>query len=189
MLDQDDAIKEDFYRENLSYMDKCDVVVSNCVMELENNGERILYRNKIEKKNVKSPKAYIFLDCRIISPGQCLIKKDSIPEFWMTHYLKENGTDDYLLWLLMFEEKKRFEVNMTPLYIHRYTGENLSLNKEKMLSSHEELRDVLMEYPGSRYAKWIRSKVYFMKGENKEYAFLFKWLMDLRMWRIKRFEK
>jgi hypothetical protein len=65
-----------------------------------------------------------------------LIKKDSIPEFWMTHYLKENGTDDYLLWLLMFEEKKRFEVNMTPLYIHRYTGENLSLNKEKMLSSH-----------------------------------------------------
>lgn len=189
MLDQDDEIYEDFYLENLRYTEGKDVVVSNCVMELADGGERILYRNAIEKKNVLSPKAYIFLDCRIISPGQCLIRRDSVPNYWMENLLEANGTDDYLLWLLMFESRKAFSVNMTPLYVHKYTGENLSLNKEKMLRSHEELRDVLEKYPKSRYAKWIRSKVYFMKGENKEYAFLFRWLMNLRMLRIKKFEK
>lgn len=188
-LDQDDEIREDFYLENLRISEGNDVVVSNCVMELHNSGERILYRNKLEQKNAKSPMAFIFLDCRIISPGQCLIRREAIPEFWIQHPLSKNGTDDYLLWLLMFENHARFKVNMTPLYIHKYTGANLSLNKEAMLSSHEELVRVLEQYPHSRYVKWIRSKVYSMKGEKKEYSFLFTWLMNLRLLRIRMFEK
>ena len=189
MLDQDDEIKEDFYLENLKFAPGNDVVVSNCIMELENSGERILYRNALEKKNAKSPMAFIFLDCRIISPGQCLIRRESIPEFWLQHPLSKNGTDDYLLWLLMFELKAKFVVNMTPLYVHKYTGVNLSLNKDVMIKSHEELVKVLELFPRSKYAKWIRSKVYSMKGEKKEYAFLFTALMDLRKLRIKLFEK
>ena len=189
MLDQDDEISEDFFLDNLKYISDRDVVVSNCVMELSDGNRRILYRNNLERKNAKSPMAFIFLDCRIISPGQCLIRRDAIPAFWKENILQANGTDDYLLWLLMFEGRRRFFVNMNPLYIHKYTGENLSLNKEIMIKSHEELSEVLGRYPNSRYAKWIRSKVYSMKGEKKEFAFIFSFLMNLRLLRIELFEK
>lgn len=47
------------------------------------------------------------IGCAITSPGHCLIRKTSIPQLWKENILKNNGSDDLLLWLLMLEENKK----------------------------------------------------------------------------------
>ena len=79
----------------------------------------------------------------IVSPGQCLIKKEAIPKEWKENTLKNNGTDDFLLWLLMFNNNSKVTINFECIYKHKYTGENLSLEKDNMYKSQLELLDVL----------------------------------------------
>lgn len=188
-LDQDDYILEDFYEKTLNSIKDNDVLVSNCILEKNNDEKRILYRNKIELNNVKRPYLYIFLDDRIISPGQCIIKRESIPLFWTKNIMQQNGSDDFLLWLLMFEENKRFSVIKDVLYIHKNTGENFSLNEKKMLKSLEEVTYILSKYDKSRFYKFMKAKVSFLKGKKSGLSFLFFVLMKLRLLRIKLFEK
>ena len=90
-----------------------------------------------------SPKAYAYLDNRIISPGQCVIKKTVIPEFWMRNALKNNGADDLLLWLLILSTNKDVAINPLKLYTHVNTDSNTSLDVDKMLSSVDEMVKLL----------------------------------------------
>ena len=57
--------------------------------------------------------------------------------------MQVNGADDYLLWLLMFNNNAKIECNYNVIYIHKYTGENVSLNNEKMYKSQLDLIQVL----------------------------------------------
>ena len=64
----------------------------------------------------------------------------------MKNTMKVNSADDYFLWLLMIENKCCFSVNYDVLYIHKYTGENVSGSIEQVHKSNREMIDLLIKY-------------------------------------------
>lgn len=144
-LDQDDFIDEDFFYSNLSYINKYpnyDMIVGNGIEELQEKNN-IIYKNKMIMKMVSKKRTYFSVRNFIFSPGQCLIKKKSIPDYWLKNILKINGADDYYLWILMLCENKKFIVNPKKIYIHKNTGSNLSNNQENMYKSELEMLSYL----------------------------------------------
>lgn len=142
MLDQDDEITGDFYCSFIKKMKKADVIVGNGV-EQRNNYDKMLYKYYLMQYTVKFPYFYTRFSCRIISPGQCLIKKESISKEWMENIVTNNGADDAMLWLMMLYEKKVFAINRHIGYVHVNTGNNVSLDSQKMKNSVKEVRDIL----------------------------------------------
>ena len=86
----------------------------------------MLYRTEYQKNRVGSLDVYLTVGTQIVSPGQCAIPRQAIPEFWCSHILKTNGADDYFLWLLLLGNGVKFSYVDLPLYTHAYTGENIS---------------------------------------------------------------
>ena len=80
----------------------------------------------------------------IPSPGACLIKKKIIPKIWIANILKNNGADDWFLWISLFENKARFVCNEKCVYKHNDAGgANLSYNLEKMYDSALEMVEII----------------------------------------------
>jgi hypothetical protein len=75
----------------------------------------------------------------IISPGQVILRRDSMPKLWLENPLKVNGSDDVMLWIMMLNKKQTFSVNHDILYTHKEDGNNISLDFNHMISSIEEL--------------------------------------------------
>lgn len=144
MFDQDDKILPKFYYSQLKAIKDADVVVANGIKEYEGYN-KYLYQYNFMQQTVKWEWFYLNFSCRILSPGQCLIKKKSIPDIWIKNPLKNNGADDFFLWLLLFEENKKFQINRERLYIHVNTGENLSLCQDKMDTSLQEVVDLALD--------------------------------------------
>lgn len=141
-LDQDDYINEDFFVKTISYMQNYDVCVTNGYYEKANTSE-LIYKNSFTQKQISNMKCMFTYRNLIISPGQCLIKKKSVPSLWIKQSLKVNGADDYMLWLLMLIENKKFAMINEPLYVHTYNGGNLSLNENNMLESIFEMYEIM----------------------------------------------
>ena len=95
-------------------------------------------------------KTYLRVGNQIVSPGQCLIPKASIPSFWTTHICKKNGSDDYFLWILLLAQKRHFLFVDEPLYVHHYTAQNLSADAKKMDASSYEFITYLETGEGNR---------------------------------------
>ena len=132
-LDQDDELKKESINVFLNKIGDNDMCISNGIYEL-NGKERLLYKKRFNKY-LTNEKKYLKIKNFIISPGQCLIKKESISKRWLESPLKINGADDYMLWLLMFEERKKLCYANDILYVHKDTGSNLSFNVNNMLNS------------------------------------------------------
>ena len=164
-LDQDDAIADNFFLSQLRCMKETDdIIVANGIAEYVSH-KKLLYRYWFMQWTVKHIWFYAKFDCRIISPGQCLIRKSSIPEIWTKKIMTKNGADDYFLWLVMHSQGKRFGINREILYTHRYTSENLSEDKNKMNQSVGELLFFVETLVQSKYVKMIRERV-SRNGEN-----------------------
>lgn len=146
-LDQDDEINEFFFKECFTKI-KSDsnipFVVCNGIVE-HPNYKRMIYKNKLMQKLVQERICYALFDNRILSPGQCLIKRQAIPGAWKKSILKNNGADDMFLWILILSNKK----NKKPvliyknMYTHKNTYNNASLNVTKMFLSIDEMVDKL----------------------------------------------
>ena len=147
-LDQDDKIKNNFMLEMGKKAKErfADVIIANAIIEDE-HGKHIFYTNKYAIKCATKFRPYYRINNQIFSPGQCLIKKESIPDEWQEYHMKNNGADDYFLWILMFSKKKVFTYLNKCLYIHCYTGENLSYNLDKMLESTMEMLSYISKVP------------------------------------------
>ena len=144
-LDQDDEITNDALISQYNKIEQgADLVLGNGMYEDKITTSKIFY-NKFSQRFAIKKTPYILARNLIISPGQCLIKKDSIPDFWKEHYLESNGADDYLLWLLMFNDNAKIICNYDIVYIHKYTGDNVSLNNEKMYKSQKDLVEILQK--------------------------------------------
>ncbi len=144
-LDQDDVIKDDALSKLLdkAASSSADVVVANALLE-QSDGEKLLwYRNDYHKSLVGDLRTYLRIGIQIISPGQCLIKREAVPDFWKTHLMEKNGADDYFLWLLMLSAKKRFVYFDEPLYIHKYTSKNISADTTVTDESVYDFLDLL----------------------------------------------
>lgn len=162
-LDQDDKIAGNFYQSQIQRMKKRDdVVVANGIAEYESYS-KLLYRYRFMQWTVKYAWFYIRFDSRIISPGQCLIRKSSIPEIWKTNILRRNGADDYFLWLVMLSLGKHFGLNRKVLYTHKYTSANASADRESMRMSVEEMLSVIEPVLGHNKVQTVLERI---RGNN-----------------------
>lgn len=158
-FDQDDRITNNFFSSQVQRLrERDDVIVANGIAEYESYS-KLLYRYRIMQWTVKSIWFYIKFDCRIISPGQCLIKRNSIPEIWKNNILKQNGADDYFLWLVMLSRGRKFGINRELLYTHRYTAANASSDKDSMRKSVEEMLSVIRPVLGNSRVKTVQQRI------------------------------
>ena len=149
-LDQDDVIAEDGLARLLRAAAKsgADVTVANAYLEQADGSRPLWYRTDYHKGCIGDLQTYIRIGIQIISPGQCLIKRGAIPDFWCQHILKQNGADDYFLWLIMLSDGARFDYLDEAIYTHKYTAKNLSADTTVTDDSAYEFMEYLGDYPG-----------------------------------------
>lgn len=138
-LDQDDLIEEDYLYTQITILGKSDLVISN---GYQKNAEfKVpIYKKQRTQLKLFNEKNFI-LRSPIVSPGQCIIKRDIIPNEWIENILFNNGADDYFLWLLLL--RKNIEVTYNPncLFYHVISESNFSNDDNKMkISSLEVLK-------------------------------------------------
>lgn len=127
-LDQDDLLEEDGLARLVdSTTNGTDIIIANANLEQPDGSKLLWYRTAYHWDLVWNLKTYLEIGIQIISPGQCLIKREAIPDFWKDNIVRVNGADDYYLWLLMMANGKTYTVYKgNPAYIHKYTGQNIS---------------------------------------------------------------
>ena len=143
-LDQDDEISEECIKSQLEHIGNADLCISNGIMESDKESH-LIYKNKRSQDYLKKQIGFIKVRDLIVSPGQCLIRKESIPEFWKHHFLTVNCADDYMLFLLMVDRKCEFTVNYNVLYTHKYTGINISSNIHQNYQSNMAMLDLIRD--------------------------------------------
>ena len=139
-LDQDDVLFPDYIRSQLLHIGNADAVVCRCIHE-----GRQFYNADMRFEEAITKEHMIAKGNPIISAGQVLLRRESIPETWMNHVMKVNGADDYLLWLCMIAQNAVFALNQDLLFEHTVNGKNLSLDYKRMILSLEEMYDILSE--------------------------------------------
>lgn len=146
-LDQDDEIADDFLYQQLSKIHSADMIVANALMEQPDGSRTLLYPNAYSYRKITNLQAYTKSHNQIVSPGQCLIRRDAIPREWLSFITGRNGSDDLFLWILMLSKECCIVINDQPLYTHRYTGANLSADEDKMDDSSLEILEYLAQVP------------------------------------------
>jgi len=141
-LDQDDRIAPQTFASQYALAENADIVLSNGYNE--NDGVQI-YDTLTHQRAAAKTKYYYSIGCMIVSPGQCLIRREAIPQEWKDYPLHYSGTDDMFLWLLLLHHGSRWAINPESLYIHVDTGENWSSNWEKMSKSLDEMLGYLKQ--------------------------------------------
>ncbi len=137
-LDQDDRIYPAYFLSQLSHLEKADAVVCKLIHE-----SRAFYDTRMPFERVISREYIISVRNPIISPGQVLIRKDKIPAEWKETKLKNNGADDWLLWLCMLGADAKFSLNPEILFEHVVEGGNESINASHMIASEKEIYEVV----------------------------------------------
>lgn len=145
MLDQDDEIRNDFAIRQLNRIGTADVIVSNALIESADGEQKPLYANRHAFDKAFNVDAYIMSHNQIASPGQCLIRKSAIPREWMECIMTKNGSDDLFLWILMFCKNAEFVRNEDKIYIHKFTGKNLSASVQRMSESSLSMVEYLQQ--------------------------------------------
>lgn len=140
-LDQDDSIKEGFIRRMAMALERsgADVAVCNSLSEKADGSYVKLYQSASDLAMITDLNVYLKMVNSIQSPGQCLIRRSSIPKSWVQYPMTHNGSDDLFLWILMLAEHRRFVATGKCYYVHRYTGENISESVKKLAPSSAEV--------------------------------------------------
>lgn len=142
MLDQDDKIEPHFLKSQLSSIGGYDFVVANGKIVYGEQQELIYQKEKLQEL-VKKYWVYYWFGNQILSPGQVLIKRSAVPKVWMQKSMRINCSDDYFLWLLMFESGAEVQINKNVLYTHCGTGSNVSGDRVQMKKSDLEMLSLL----------------------------------------------
>ena len=140
MLDQDDLLAENALASQLAAIGDAQVCVANGI---DQAGKGAIYESPAHQQWATRPRFYYSLGNMIVSPGQCLLRRDAVPAFWMEQIMTRNGSDDLLLWLLLFGENATWAVNPQSLYTHVFTGQNVSSDGLKMSASSREVLEKL----------------------------------------------
>lgn len=144
MIDQDDLIKENTLVSQFTKIKDNDMIVANGFDENPLNYGMIYHSKKHQEKSMNL-KYYFKVGCMIVSPGQCIIKKDAIAKEWLEYRVKTNGADDLLLWIMMLKNNCKITINNESLYIHTYSGKNVSSDFDKMVNSSKEVIEFLYD--------------------------------------------
>lgn len=171
MIDQDDLVKENVIKSQFLKIKDNDMIISNGFDENPLNYGKIYHSKKHQLKCLEK-KYYLNIGCMIVSPGQCIIKKQAIPKEWLEYQVVNNGADDLLLWMMMLEKKKKIAINEEPLYIHTYSGENVSCDFDKMEQSALEVINYLYhnkfvkDKEKNKFIKRLKMRKYY-EGKSK----------------------
>lgn len=152
-LDQDDFISENYLASQLKFLRDTDAVLCNA----KEKG-RVLYEKQILQPNQVILQQGMNGSNIIVSPGQVLIKRQAIPDYWLKHRMVHSGADDFFLWMLMIMNNCIFSYNHEVLYIHNVTGVNFSGNFEKMHNSVHEMMNLLVLGNYLTYGQIIKMK-------------------------------
>ena len=144
ILDQDDEIRPDFLASQYLALGDADAVICDGIKEFDGWSKRI-YRDRLKMSLVNSKAVYLKAANQIVSPGQSLLRKSRIPEAWLEHPMKTNGSDDLFLWLLYLGRGSKLALNPEQLYVHKQVGDNLSNSLEAMCNSDAEMCRILRE--------------------------------------------
>lgn len=179
MFDQDDEITDNFLFSQLTLIrgnQNTSMVIANGIVQ-HPTYERKIYEKRAMHLLSKYEWFYALFDNRIISPGQCLIRKNAIPKFWLVNSMKRNGADDLLLWLLIFEDQRFAKPTLNPecLYTHVNTDNNTSLDLKGMYASVDEMLDLLINNKicSPRIIKLIGYRNDYQKGIKSNYKAFF----------------
>ena len=142
-LDQDDELILDGFEKQLNLVQNADIIVGNGIYKLGDVNIKI-YENIKTMNYLIQRDMFIKIRNLIPSPGECLIKRNLIPDIWMNNKLQISGADDWFLWLLLLQKNAKFQCNEQLVYIHNDTeGNNLSADLKKMKDSSMEMLNIL----------------------------------------------
>jgi len=155
-LDQDDRLSKNYFQSQLASLGSADAVVCRAV-----NGAREFYDCGRRFEAAVSVQNMFSVGNGILSPGQVLMRREAVPRFWKEHILRKNGADDWMLWLCMLYEGKRFVRNQDILYEHILGSDNCSESAFDMYQSELEMYAVLREhdYLDREYRRQLRQAV------------------------------
>lgn len=141
MLDQDDFVKRDWlYSQWIS----CNTMRADfCVCNGWISRFKTLWIYDNFAKRVNDLESYLIMGNAIVSPGQVIIKKQSIPQEWLDNTQVYNGADDFLLWVIVLKKGYIFSINRDYLYLHTPERTNDSIGIEKMILSLKETKCIL----------------------------------------------
>lgn len=137
-LDQDDWIAPDYLASQLKALNENDAVVC----KVRENGREIYNKTSPFEKTIDYLNM-VSVGNTIVSPGQVLMRRDAVPDIWLRNILKNNGVDDWFLWICMMRQGCHFVLNEDILFEHRIDGSNLSWNSGKMLLSEKEMLEII----------------------------------------------
>ncbi len=142
-LDQDDVITDHCLKSQIHAIGDADLVIANGYDGEADGGRHLIFSDEKKQACAGDLNCQYYYNNLIRSPGQVLIRRNSIPQYWMEHIMKSNGSDDVFLWLLMLCKGCRAAMNLEVLYEHVYTGSNTSGNDAGMLQSQIEVTELL----------------------------------------------
>lgn len=135
-LDQDDRIFPLYLKSQIEKIGCADAVVCRLI-----DGKRVYYDAQRPFEKAVDKNYLIGKGNLIVSPGQVLMKRQSVSDVWQQQILQNNGADDWFLWICMQSEGKRFRLNEDILFEHVIEGNNASLQTAKMIRSQKEVVD------------------------------------------------
>lgn len=141
MLDQDDLVEDNWLFSQWDAIKKAEGTY--CVCNGWNNRFKKLWRIENFQNQVNDVRYYLSQRNPIRSPGQVIIRKEAIPEEWLEYALKENGADDFLLWILALKNGNNFVINEDMLFYHTPDRSEDSITSWKMLNSLKETMAIL----------------------------------------------
>lgn len=139
-LDQDDRIKPEYFYSQILAIGENDAVVCKALA-----AGRLFYSEENRFEIIKSKELMLKAWNPIVSPGQVLLRKSSIPMTWTENITYYNGADDWFLWLCMLSAGCRFSLNEKVLYEHVTQESNTSDDVMSMLQSEQEILKTVQE--------------------------------------------
>lgn len=133
-LDQDDEISPIYLREQLKELESYDANICN-----GKNYSDLIYRTAAELKRAVDGMEYKRGYNRIVSPGQVLLRRRTVPLEWVNNILRNNGADDYFLWMLIFIKNYKVGIQEKVLYWRMISETNASKNRTQMYESVYEM--------------------------------------------------
>ena len=142
-LDQDDEIRPNWFLSQYKKIGNNSICVANgCVRYLDGTEELFFKSKKSQQICFDQSSFYCFSNK--LTAGIVLIRKQCIPEQWKTDVIKNNGSDDLFLWLLLYSDKRtKITVNDDVVFVRNMTGINFSNDIQKMLKSEREVMHLM----------------------------------------------
>lgn len=124
LLDVDDTWSPEKLSKQVSYIDKYDVIGTNCQYFGESSAIPRLYMGEISEKN--------FYDINTIINSSCMINRKGRKIYWDPAW---DGVEDYDLWIRLVKEKWTFYNVDSMLVMHRIHKDSFFNTKNRELSN------------------------------------------------------